>query len=204
MAPRRVLVVFAHPALERSRVNRRLFDAARQVEGITTHDLYETYPSFAIDVHREQALLLEHDVIVLQHPFYWYSAPAIVKEWLDVVLEHGWAYGVGGDALRGKLLMNATTTGGAEAAYHPEGRNRFTMRHLLSPFDQSAHLCGMRYLAPFVVHGALRLSKDDEVAPWSRRYAQMLAMLRDDRLDLGRAAHAETMNVLIDETEAAR
>ncbi|AKF02900.1 Glutathione-regulated potassium-efflux system ancillary protein KefG [Sandaracinus amylolyticus] len=190
-------------------MNRRLFEAAQGVEGVTTHDLYESYPSFAIDVQREQALLVEHDVIVLQHPFYWYSAPSIVKEWLDVVLEHGWAYGVGGTALRGKTLMNATTTGGAQAAYHPEGRNRFTMRHLLSPFDQSAYLCGMRYLAPFVVHGALALSQHHEVAPHAQRYARLLAMLRDDRLDLERAARADIVNALIDdahehETEAAR
>ena len=201
MPSRRVLLLFAHPALERSRVNRRLFDAARRVQGVTTHDLYEVYPSFAIDVRREQALLREHDVIVLQHPFYWYSAPALVKEWLDVVLEHGWAYGQGGDALRGKMMMNAITTGGAEASYHPEGRNRFTIRHLLAPFDQSAHLCGMRYLAPFVVHGALALSKHDEVAPHAQRYARMLAMLRDDRLDLERAVHGENVNALIDDTQ---
>src|SRR6188508_1129168 len=109
---RRVLVLFAHPVLERSRVNRRLADAIRGLEGVTFRDLYELYPNFSIDVQAEQEQLLAHDVIVFQHPFYWYSCPAIVKEWQDLVLEHGWAYGVGGTQLRGKIWLNAITTGG--------------------------------------------------------------------------------------------
>ncbi|HEU4610738.1 MAG TPA: NAD(P)H-dependent oxidoreductase, partial [Kofleriaceae bacterium] len=149
---RRVLVLFAHPVLERSRVNRRLVDAIRDVDGVTIRDLYEDYPTLAIDVRREQEELLAHDVIVFQHPFYWYSSPAILKEWQDLVLEHGWAYGVGGTNLRGKLTLNAITTGGPAGAYQRSGYNRFTVRELLAPWDQTAHLCGMRFLAPFAVH----------------------------------------------------
>ena len=104
---RRVLILFAHPVLERSRVNRRLLDAIRDVEGVTIRDLYEDYPTLFIDVKREQADLVEHDIIVFQHPFYWYSCPAILKDWQDLVLEHGWAYGVGGNQLRGKITLNA-------------------------------------------------------------------------------------------------
>ena len=85
--PRRVLILYAHPMPRKSRANRALAEAVRGLEGVTFHDLYEAYPDFFIDVAREKALLVEHDVIVLQHPFYWYSAPALVKEWLDLVLE---------------------------------------------------------------------------------------------------------------------
>ena len=45
-AANRVLVLFAHPALEKSRVNRRLIRAAQGLEGVTFHDLYEAYPDF--------------------------------------------------------------------------------------------------------------------------------------------------------------
>jgi glutathione-regulated potassium-efflux system ancillary protein KefG len=193
-----VLVVLAHPALERSRVNRRLFDAVRDLPGVTAHDLYETYPSFAIDVRAEQALLAAHDVVVFQHPFYWYSAPSLLKEWQDVVLELGWAYGKGGDALAGKLTLNAITTGGTAGAYHAEGRNRFTMRQLLAPFDQTAHLCGMKFLAPFVVHGALGLAGDASVAPHARRYVRAIEALRDGTLDLAAAASASEIGELDD------
>jgi glutathione-regulated potassium-efflux system ancillary protein KefG len=190
---RRVLVLFAHPVLERSRVNRRLVDALRDLRGVTIHDLYEAYPTLAIDVAREQALLLEHDAIVLQHPFYWYSSPAILKEWQDLVLEHGWAYGSGGTHLRGKVMLSAISTGGPASAYRPEGYNRFTMRELLAPFDQTAHLCGMRYLAPFVVHAALRVVGDDDLAPQRAAYRRLIEALRDERIDLDRAARAESL-----------
>lgn len=195
--PNKILILFAHPVLERSRVNRRLLDAARDLPGVTVHDLYERYPTLNIDVEYEQALLLEHDIYVFQHPFYWYSAPAIVKEWQDLVLEHGWAYGRDGRELVGKLTFNAITTGGPASAYRPEGYNRFTIRELLSPYDQTANLCGMRYLAPFVVHAALRLATDSDVAPHGAAYRSLLEQLRDGALDLERAERAATLNELV-------
>jgi glutathione-regulated potassium-efflux system ancillary protein KefG len=201
--PRRILLLFAHPVLERSRANRRLLAGVRDLPGVTVHDLYETYPTFALDVRREQRLLLDHDVVVFQHPFYWYSVPAILKEWQDLVLEHGWAYGAGGDALRGKITFNAITTGGSEAAYRREGSNRFTMRELLAPWDQTAHLCKMTFLAPFVVHSTLKLVGDDGFGPHVEAYRQLLEAIRDHRLDLDAAANAEHLSPSHIRTSAA-
>ncbi len=186
-------MLFAHPVLERSRVNRRLLDAIKGLEGVTIHDLYEVYPTMAIDARVEQELLLQHDVIVFQHPFYWYSSPAILKEWQDLVLEHGWAYGDGGTKLRGKITLNAITTGGPEAAYRKGGYNRFTIRELLAPWDQTAYLCGMRFLAPFAVHAALRVTDDADLAASRADYVRLIEALRDDRLDLDRAAGIENL-----------
>src|SRR6516225_10847445 len=101
----RVLILFAHPALHKSRVNRRLIESVRGLDNVTINDLYEEYPTFDINVGREQELLLAHDVIVFQHPMYWYSSPAILKEWEDLVLEYGFAYGTGGTKLQGKLFL---------------------------------------------------------------------------------------------------
>ncbi len=201
---RRVLVLFAHPVLERSRVNVRLVEAIRDIEGITVRDLYEDYPTHAIDVAREQADLLAHDVIVFQHPFYWYSSPAILKEWQDLVLEHGWAYGVGGTQLRGKITMNVITTGGPAAAYQRSGYNRFTVRELLAPWDQTAYLCGMRFLAPFAVHAALTVTGEDDVAPARAGYRRLIEALRDERIDLDAAAAAQNLANELDSVIAAR
>jgi glutathione-regulated potassium-efflux system ancillary protein KefG len=193
----RVLVLFAHPAFEKSRINRRLIDAIADLDSVTIHDLYETYPDFQIDVAAEQQRLVAHDVIVLQHPFYWYSAPALVKEYLDLVLEHGFAYGSAGRALEGKILLNATTTGGPEGAYQPGGRNRFTMRQLLAPFDQTAVLCRMTYLAPFVLHGTHRIDTPDALGPAQRQYRRLIVGLRDGAIDLARAASLDRINDLL-------
>ena len=83
MTHNKILVLFAHPALQKSRVNSVMLDAIHGLEGVTIHNLYEEYPDFHIDIKKEQQLLLDHDIIILHHPFYWYSAPAIVKEWID-------------------------------------------------------------------------------------------------------------------------
>jgi len=200
---RRVLVLFAHPVLERSRVNKRLVEAIRDLPDVTVHDLYEAYPTLAIDVAREQELLAGHDAIVFQHPFYWYSVPAILKEWQDLVLEHGWAYGPTGSALRGKLTLNALTTGGPAAAYRTDGYNRFTVRQLLAPWEQTAHLCGMRFLAPFVVHAALRVLGDDDLADRRAAYRRLIEGLRDERIDLERAQRAQNLLDELDDLFAA-
>jgi glutathione-regulated potassium-efflux system ancillary protein KefG len=189
---RRILVLFAHPVLERSRVNRRLVDAIRDLDGVTLRDLYEEYPTLSIDVQAEQALLLEHDVVVFQHPFYWYSVPAILKEWQDLVLEHGWAYGEGGTKLKGKLTFNVISTGGPAQAYRKGGYNRFTVRELLAPWEQTAWLCGMPYVAPFVVHASLRFVGDD-VVPRAKDYRRLLEAVRDERFDVERAATVENL-----------
>jgi glutathione-regulated potassium-efflux system ancillary protein KefG len=182
----RVLVLFAHPSPRRSRVHQRLADAVRGLDGVTVHDLYAAYPDFDIDVPHEQALLAAHDVVVMQHPFYWYSTPAILKQWQDVVLEHGWAYGSEGTALRGKLLLSAISTGGLESAYCREGGNRYTVGELLSPLAQTAFLCGMEFLPPFVVHGTHAMD-DDALEAAATDYALVVTGLRDGRLDLTQA-----------------
>jgi glutathione-regulated potassium-efflux system ancillary protein KefG len=200
---RRVLVLFAHPVLERSRVNKRLVDAIRDLPGVTVHDLYEAYPTLGIDVAREQALLGEHDVIVFQHPFYWYSTPAILKEWQDLVLEHGWAYGPGGTALRGKITLNAITTGGPANSYGRAGHNNFTVRELLAPWEQTARLCQMRFLAPFVVHAALRIVGDADLGARRDGYRRLIEGLRDERIELARAERAQNLVDELDDLFAA-
>ena len=181
----KVLVLFAHPALQRSRVNRHLADAVRGLPGITFHDLYEEYPDLLIDADREQALLRAHEAVVFHHPFYWYSSPAILKEWQDIVLEYGFAYGDEGDALRGKRWLTAITAGGPNDAYRPEGFNRFTVRHLLAPFEQTASLCGMTFEEPFIVYGSHQLT-GPEITAHAEKYRATIEALRDAATTAGR------------------
>jgi glutathione-regulated potassium-efflux system ancillary protein KefG len=185
--PNRVLVLFAHPALEKSRVNRILIDGLEDLEGITFHDLYEAYPDLDVDAPREQTLLIDHDVVVMQHPFFWYSTPAILKEWQDLVLEHGWAYGSEGHALQDKILLSAVTTGGNAEAYQPGGYNGHHVRDFLLPMAQTAKLCGMTWLAPFVAHGTHRMTSE-QMADHARDYRRLLTALRDGDVDLVKAS----------------
>ena len=191
---RKVLVLFAHPSLDRSEVNGPMAEAAAGMEGITLVDLYAEYPDFRINVDREQKRLLGHDVIVFQHPLYWYSTPAILKEWQDLVLEHGFAYGSGGNKLHGKVLLDALTAGGLEAAYRTEGYNHFTIGQLLQPLEQTANLCGLTWLPPFALFGARLAVEEDRVKHHVADWARTLEALRDGRLDLHRARGFEKLN----------
>ncbi len=158
------------------------------------NDLYESYPDFHINVAREQALLLEHDVIIFQHPFYWYSSPAILKQWQDLVLEYGFAFGKNGTRLTGKLFLTAISTGGPSSAYQRSGSNYFTVRELLAPFEQTARLCHMTYLPPFVVPGVLWMDDEDELANYGSIYRRALEALRDNTLDVPEIMKLHTLN----------
>ncbi|HXV75299.1 MAG TPA: NAD(P)H-dependent oxidoreductase [Candidatus Polarisedimenticolaceae bacterium] len=193
----RLLVLFAHPALEKSRVNSRMVDAVRRLPGVQFHDLYEAYPDFAIDVEYEQSLLAASDVVVMQHPLYWYSTPALLKEWEDLVLVHGWAYGTGGTALAGKTMFSVITTGGGEESYCAEGYNRFSLRQLLAPIEQTAILCGMDYLPPFVVHGTHRFG-EREIVRHAADYRRLIQALVDGTLDVGAARSFVRLNSDLD------
>lgn len=172
----KVLVLFAHPAIHKSRVNKILLEKIIPLENIRFHNLYESYPDFHLDVRKEQNLLREHDIIVWQHPFYWYSAPAMIKEWIDLVLEHGFAYGKKGKALQGKSVFNAITAGGRKEAYMEGGYNNFTIEQFLAPYKQTARLCGMNYLPPFVIHGT-HLLTEDEIERYAEDYKTILLSL---------------------------
>lgn len=179
---RKILIVFAHPALEKSRVNKRLIEEAKVIDGVTFQDLYERYPEMDIEVKAEQKLLTEHDVVVFQYPFFLFGMPALLKEWMDLVLVHGWAFGRNGNALKGKWACHVITTGGSKASYSREGCNRFTMKELLAPLEQAANLCGMRYLPPFVIHGT-NVMKPESINEHARHYHAMLRLLADETFD---------------------
>jgi len=187
-----VLILFAHPRFERSRVNRALLKAASNLTGVTLHDLYEEYPDFNVDVEREKELLLNHQVVIWQHPLYMYGAPALLKQWIDMVLEHGWAHGEGGNNLRGKLIFNALTAGGTRDIY-VSGGHGYTLREFFISFEQTARLCNMVYLPPFVVHGTYLLT-DREVEEYGQLYRGLLERLTIDGTDLRDILEYEYLN----------
>ncbi len=170
-----MLVIVAHPQLEQSRANLRMMHAARtHAAHCMVRDLYSLYPDFVIDVPAEQALLAKARLVVWQHPVHWYGMPPLLKLWLDEVLTFGWAYGPGGTALRGKDLWLVATTGGPQDSYHPASYNRYFFDAFLPPYDQTAALCGMRFLPPLLLHGAHRAT-ESAIAAHAELYAQRLA-----------------------------
>lgn len=100
-----------------------------------------------------------------------------------MVLEHGYAYGENGTALKGKDFLQVLSTGGGEQVYQSAGSNRFTLPEFLRPYEATAHLCGLNYHDPFVVHEAYRISSED----LEKKTMSYVALLRS-YLEKGRAS----------------
>ena len=190
----KILILFAHPSQHRSEVNLPLARASAELDDVTLVDLYAEYPDFCIDIDREQQRLREHDVVVFMFPLYWYSTPSILKEWQDLVLEHGFAYGHDGRELVGKRLLCAITAGGREDAYRHSGYNHYSIRELLRPIEQTATLCGMVYLPPYALFGSRTAVEDGKVESHLSNWKRILDCLRLGQIDLERAEAAEKLN----------
>lgn len=191
---KRILILLAHPYPSQSRVNRRMAEMAGTLDGVTLVDLYAEYPRFKIDIEQEQQRLLDHDVIVFQFPVYWYSTPALLKEWQDLVLQYGFAYGPGGVKLADKLMLVAVTAGAAQHDYRSDGRNQLPLRTLLSPLEQTAQLCRMRYLPPLALFSSILAGRDERADRHAEHYRQILLGLRDERLDPDRIMAEELLD----------
>jgi glutathione-regulated potassium-efflux system ancillary protein KefG len=174
----KILILLFHPLLHKSRVNRVLCRSVEDLDGVTVRKMYDLYPDFHMNVKEEQELLISHDVIVWQHPFYWYSSPSLLKEWIDIVLQHGFAYGREGKTLTGKKVMSAISAGGRREVYREGGLRRYSIRQLLAPFDQTVNLCNMHYLPPFVIHGT-HLLDENGIAGAGAEYRKAIESLRD-------------------------
>lgn len=167
----KVLVIVAHPHLQESKVNYRWIEELKKDIDITIHDLYQQYPQEVIDVKREQQQLIEHDRIVFQFPFYWYSSPPLLKKWMDSVLTAGWAYGSGGNKLHGKELVLAISTGSSEEKYQAGGLNQYTVSELTRPFQATSNLIGMTFLPMFIFYNT-NSATDADIAESVEKYVR--------------------------------
>lgn len=190
----RILILLAHPSLHRSEINKPLAEASRAQEGVTLIDLYAEYPTFKIDIETEQRRLREHDIIIFMFPLYWYSTPSILKEWQDLVLEYGFAYGSQGKALAGKTFFCALSAGGLEKGYQTDGYSHFTIRELLQPLEQTASITRMKYLPPFTLFGSRKDNEELRIQAHIQQWVALLKDLHHQAIEAEDAAYAKTLN----------
>lgn len=163
-----VVLVF-HPNYQTSKVNRTLANGLSS--DITVRNMYDLYPDFKIDVATEHQVLEAADRIVLQFPMYWYSSPALLKQWEDTVLEYGWAYGSNGDALHGKELVIAVSPG--VDSYGHDGDVKYSVHELLRPFQATSRLISTKFIKPFITLGASSIS-DEALQTQTKKYNEYL------------------------------
>lgn len=152
----KTLIIVIHPDSQQSVVNRRwIEEVKKQPETYTVHDLAQTYPDGVINVAEEQRLVEAHDTLVFQFPLFWFSGPPLLKQWLDDVLTHGWAYGrETGDKLTNRKIALAVTAGIQAIDYHQTGRYHFTLKELLTPYEATfRYYCHADYRPFFAFNG---------------------------------------------------
>jgi glutathione-regulated potassium-efflux system ancillary protein KefF len=179
-----IVVIHAHPYPHSARATAVLMAALRGMPDLEVRSLYDLYPDFDIDPRAERKALSAAKLVILLHPLYWYTVPAALKHWFDVVLVKGWAYGEGGTALKEKDCLWVTTTGGDEQAFTHEGKHGGPIGDFARVVEQTVRFCGMNWLEPFVVHGAHIVS--NESLEQSAR--QLRARVESWRLQQGQAA----------------
>ncbi len=160
-------------------------------------DLYAEYPDYRINIDKEQQRLCEHDVVMFLFPLYWYSTPALLKEWQDLVLEHGFAYGKEGTALAGKYFLCACSAGGAGSAYDVSGYNHHSLRDLLRPLEQTAALCHMRYIPPFALFGSRTAVEEGRREAHLQAFSSLLDQLARETLNGWTQSEACTINEVL-------
>jgi len=193
MSKNKILILFFHPLFEKSSANKALVENIPCSENFTFHDVYQEYPNFDIDIKREQLLLSQHDIIIWHHPLYWYNCPPLMKQWIDMVLEYGWAYGKNGDALKDKIIFQVITTGANRNSYCQTGFNRFKFPSFLYAFNQTAKVCNMLYFPPFVIHGTFKITKKD-IENIGLVYKNLLCYLERNTVEVNEIIEYEYLN----------
>ena len=144
----KTIIYLAHDNLASSSSQQFLVASGRQLTEATYVDLgaqWQANPAF--DRLKELDRLAQYDRVIFQFPLYWYQAPAVLKAWIDQVLDQGAGLGF----LAGKELGLVVLAGAPARNYQLAGREGVTVSDLLSPYYALSRYLGMRFLQPFTI-----------------------------------------------------
>ena len=117
---KKVVVLLAHPNMENSQANKALLDAIKDIEDVAIFNLYEMLEQDILNMDAWSRIISHANAVVYQFPFYWMSAPSLLKKWQDGIF----TYLAKTPAVAGKPLLVVTTTGSEFEAYRSGRRNR--------------------------------------------------------------------------------
>lgn len=133
-------MILAHPAIEKSIGNKTISESLAKEENVEVRHLDKLYPDFQIDVVSEQEALLKADTIVFQFPLFWYSMPAILKQWIDSVFLYGFAFG-SESILNQKRIIVSFTIGSPIKGYPND-----IVQKIVFPLQGLAKYCNLNYI----------------------------------------------------------
>ncbi|WP_027108051.1 NAD(P)H-dependent oxidoreductase [Lacticigenium naphthae] len=176
----KTLLLISHPEIEDSGSQQYLLQSLPSSAAITVRHLDTLYSDGKIDREKEQAMLLAHDRILFQFPFYWYSTPSLLKKWQDEVLTEDFAYGKQKN-LTGKEFGLVISVGIKETEYQAGGREGFTVNELVAPLRALANKLDMQYVKPLIIYQFHYLSERDRMRLLIK-YQQYLTRQHPDSL----------------------
>lgn len=133
-------MILAHPRLEDS-IGNKIISSNLADNNTEIRHLDKLYPDFKIDIKAEQKALLSADIVIFQYPLFWYSMPAIMKEWIDQVIQYGFAFGKDSYNLENKKLIVSFTIGSPIKDYPQE-----VIQKIAFPFKGLASYCKLEYV----------------------------------------------------------
>ncbi len=154
----KTLVIMAHPNIDTSIFNKYIKEDLQKEENIVYKDLSSLYEDFKLDVKKEQEELLSASKIVFQFPLQWYSSPAILKQYVDLVFDYDFAYTVENGffealKLKGKEFQLLVTVGSKEESF--TGEERLSVKECLSSYSYTAKMLGMKELEACFIYGTV-------------------------------------------------
>ena len=168
-----ILVIYSHSYPEQSVSGKAILEVYAADPRVKLRNLDELYPEGTpIDVEAEQQALREADVIIVQHPLFWFNVPSRLKRWMDDVLQYGFAYGSTGTALHGKKFVHSFTTGSGADTYAGE-----LLEVCVAPLRVSAGFCGMEYVGAFPLFGQNAMSNPEAGPRAAAHVRELLARL---------------------------
>jgi len=145
---------------------------------------------FVQDLDIEMQKLEWCELMVWQFPLWWFGLPAVFKGWVDRVFAMGRVYGGGKiyekGIFQGKRALLSLTTGGAEAAFQPDGFNG-DIKAILRPIHRGMlQFVGFAALEPQIVYGPARMTNEQRERELEK-YAERLKHIQDEQpIDVGR------------------
>ena len=171
----KTLMILAHPKIEASIGNKIISNTIANLDNTEVRHLDKLYPSFKIDIKAEQEALLNADTIIFQYPLFWYSTPAILKEWVDQVIQYGFAFGKDSYNLAGKRVIVSFTIGSPIKDYPEKIIDKITF-----PFEGLAKYCHMEYVGNIFctdIHGYSEEAKENAIQAANHHSQKLLTLI---------------------------
>ena len=170
-----ITALLAHPYPRFSVISIPLLEGLKeQFPQMDIRALYDLYPDSSIDLWEERKAVAHSSLILVVHPVFWNSVPALLKKWFDEVLAYGFAYGNGGDAVKGKgvLWIPSLGTGYRDGEFPGE----VEISEVEAPIRRMWTFCGAKWLDPEIIDSRQPLTPEqfssiidslaDRIADW--------------------------------------